>query len=101
MATGSGGNEGFRILAEQVVSCKGGSGMSKLIDVKDLPARLDEALASAAAGDEVIVTDGTNPRARLVPLPPPGGRVAGLHPGAYQIAPDFDDPLPDEFWTGP
>jgi len=28
------------------------------------------------------------------------GRVAGLHPGAFEPAPDFDAPLPDEFWTG-
>jgi len=27
-------------------------------------------------------------------------RVLGLHPGAFQPADDFDDPLPDEFWLG-
>jgi hypothetical protein len=26
-------------------------------------------------------------------------RVAGLHPGAIWASEDFDEPLPDEFWT--
>lgn len=74
--------------------------MSKLIDIRDLAARLEEALASAANGEEVILTDGTTPRARLVPLVAPATRVAGLHSGAIQAAPDFDAPLPDDFWAG-
>jgi hypothetical protein len=41
-----------------------------------------------------------DPRARLVPLGPPPPRVAGLHPGALQAAPDFDAPLPDDSWAG-
>ena len=31
---------------------------------------------------------------------PPRERVAGLHPGAIVMSPDFDAPLPDEFWLG-
>ncbi len=27
-------------------------------------------------------------------------RVLGLHRGAMQMSPDFDDPLPDSFWLG-
>lgn len=30
----------------------------------------------------------------------PRERVAGLHPGAIVMSPDFDAPLPDEFWLG-
>jgi hypothetical protein len=30
----------------------------------------------------------------------PQQRIANLHPGALQPAPDFDAPLPDEFWLG-
>jgi hypothetical protein len=26
-------------------------------------------------------------------------RVAGLHPGAIWTSDDFDEPLPDDFWT--
>lgn len=72
--------------------------MSQQIDVKDLPNRLDEMLAKAASGDEIILTDASGPRARLLPLPKP--RTLGLHPGAMEAAPDFDDPLPEEFWLG-
>jgi Protein of unknown function (DUF2281) len=27
-------------------------------------------------------------------------RQPGLHPGAFVISDDFDDPLPDSFWLG-
>jgi len=28
------------------------------------------------------------------------GRSPGLHAGAWEVAADFDAPLPDEFWMG-
>jgi antitoxin (DNA-binding transcriptional repressor) of toxin-antitoxin stability system len=75
--------------------------MTTTIDIRDLPARLGEALAAVATGAEVVLTDGPTPRARLVPLPPPtAARKPGLHPGAMTAAPDFDAELPDEFWAG-
>ena len=27
-------------------------------------------------------------------------RCAGLHEGVWDVAPDFDAPLPDDFWLG-
>lgn len=30
----------------------------------------------------------------------PKPRVFGLHAGMWEVAPDFDAPLPDEFWLG-
>jgi antitoxin (DNA-binding transcriptional repressor) of toxin-antitoxin stability system len=74
--------------------------MATAIDIRELPARLEEALALASAGREVILLDGSSPRARLVPYEPAPPRAAGLHPGAIQPAPDFDAPLPEDFWTG-
>jgi antitoxin (DNA-binding transcriptional repressor) of toxin-antitoxin stability system len=74
--------------------------MSTAIDIRELPARLDEALALAVAGCEVVLVDGSTPRARLVPMDATAPRVAGLHPGAIQPAPDFDAPLSDDFWVG-
>ena len=75
--------------------------MPTTIDFRDLPGRFDEALARAVAGEEVVLFDGSTPRARLIPLSATGGtRIPGLHPGAFQPAADFDAPLPDEFWTG-
>jgi len=74
--------------------------MPTTIDIRDLPARLNEALALTAAGHEVVLLDGSTPRARLVPLAEAAVRVAGLHAGAIQPAADFDAPLPDDFWVG-
>jgi antitoxin (DNA-binding transcriptional repressor) of toxin-antitoxin stability system len=74
--------------------------MPTTIDIRDLPARLDEALALAAAGQEVVLLDGATPRARLIPFASSGERIAGLHAGAIQPAADFDAPLPDDFWAG-
>jgi hypothetical protein len=58
-----------------------------------------EALALAAAGGEVILLDGSTPRARLVPFGSLSPRTAGLHAGALQPAADFDAPLSDDFWA--
>jgi antitoxin (DNA-binding transcriptional repressor) of toxin-antitoxin stability system len=74
--------------------------MTTTIDIRELPARLDEALALTSAGGEIILLEGSTPRARLVPFSPVPARAAGLHPGAIQPAPDFDAPLPDDFWAG-
>lgn len=70
------------------------------IDVKELPQRLAEVLAQVARGSDVILTDGDKPFARMSPMT--GGlRIPGLGRGSVAyIAPDFDDPLPDEFWLG-
>jgi antitoxin (DNA-binding transcriptional repressor) of toxin-antitoxin stability system len=75
--------------------------MATAIDIRELSARLDEALALASAGMEVILVEGNIPRARLVPVGPAAPRTPGLHPGALQPAVDFDAPLPEDFWTGP
>ena len=60
--------------------------------------KLKELLLLVAAGDEIVLTEGGTPVARLAPLWP---RVAGLHVGAATISPDFDAPLPDGFWAEP
>lgn len=74
--------------------------MKTAIDIRELPTRLEEAIGVAATCGEVILVDGLTPRARIVPLHPTPQRKAGLHPGAFQPAADFDAPLPDDFWAG-
>jgi antitoxin (DNA-binding transcriptional repressor) of toxin-antitoxin stability system len=59
-----------------------------------------EVVSLAARGVEVIVMDGNTPRARLIPFSAQQARVPGLHAGAFTVAPDFDAPLPDDFWLG-
>ncbi len=71
--------------------------LTRTIDVgKELPDLL-VLLSLVAQGTEVVLTEGDIPIARLVPV---GKRVAGLHAGAISTSEDFDEPLPDDFWTG-
>lgn len=48
-----------------------------------------------AAGEEILITRGRQPIARLVPVSDPGPRELGTDPGPM-VPEDFDDPLPDE-----
>jgi prevent-host-death family protein len=74
---------------------------TKTVDVQEAKRHLSELLSLAQQGDEVIIADGNTPLARLVPLVPGRKpRVAGLHQGAMRMRNDFDEPLPDDFWTG-
>jgi antitoxin (DNA-binding transcriptional repressor) of toxin-antitoxin stability system len=75
--------------------------MTTTADVRDVQKRLKELLTLVAAGNEVILMDGNKPLARLVPVSSPvTSRTPGLHPGVIQTSDDFDEPLPDDFWTG-
>ena len=73
--------------------------LAKTVDVHEAQTRLSDVLTGA----EVILTQGNQPLARLVPVSPlttSAPRAAGLHAGAIWTSDDFDEPLPDEFWTG-
>jgi antitoxin (DNA-binding transcriptional repressor) of toxin-antitoxin stability system len=75
--------------------------MATMIEVRDLSERVEELLALTAAGEEVILVSDSQPRAKLIPIPQESRkRIAGLHPGAMVMTPDFDAPLPEEFWMG-
>jgi antitoxin (DNA-binding transcriptional repressor) of toxin-antitoxin stability system len=75
--------------------------MTKTVDVKEAKDRLPELVSLALEGNEVILSEGDRPVARLVPISSPGRkRVMGLHRGSAWISDDFDEPLPDEFWLG-
>lgn len=74
--------------------------MTQVVDVTQLATKWPELLAAVKAGGEVILTDHDVPQARLLPLNEPQKRQAGLHLGDFQMAPDFDDELPDDFWLG-
>ena len=75
--------------------------MSKSVEIHEAQLHLAELVAEAATGTEIILTDRATPRARLMPIPEPTmQRVPGLHAGSIVMSDDFDQPLPDEFWTG-
>jgi len=75
--------------------------LRKTVDVREVQTNLQELLAQVREGTEIVLTEGTTPLARLVPIVlPTTPRVAGLHPGAIWTSDDFDEPLPEDFWTG-
>jgi antitoxin (DNA-binding transcriptional repressor) of toxin-antitoxin stability system len=80
-----------------------GGGSAMTIDVRELPQKIEEAFAQSQAGVEVVIVDGGVPKAKLVPVAeetPPNRRVAGAHQGMIEMAPNFDEPMDDEFWGG-
>jgi len=75
--------------------------LTKTVDVSEAQKRLTELLSLVIEGTEVILAEGNTAIARLVPIASPiRRRVPGLHTGAIWISDDFDEALPDEFWTG-
>lgn len=72
--------------------------MTKTVDMEEAKEQLPELVSLALEGNEVIISEGDKPVARLVPIPQTGQkRVAGLHRGVAWVSEDFDEPLPDEF----
>jgi hypothetical protein len=45
------------------------------------------------------VPDGTAVEVSVPEPPQPVQRKFGLHPGAWVVADDFDDELPEQFWA--
>ena len=51
----------------------------------------------AAAGGEIVISKSGRPRARLVPLEDTRPlRTPGKGKGCWNVAPGFDEPLPDD-----
>ena len=76
--------------------------MTQTVSVDEAQQRLQDLLAQALAGNEVIITEHGTPVARLVPVVTPSKkkRIAGLNRGTVSISEDFNEPLPDDFWLG-
>ncbi len=77
--------------------------MTQIVSVDEAQEKLQDLVAQALAGNEVIITDHGKPVARLVPVQassPKRKRVAGLNRGTIWTSEDFDQTLPDEFWSG-
>ena len=80
-----------------------GATLTTVIDMRKTAMNLSELVSQMTPDTEIIIADGEQPRARVVPIPPPPEnkpRIVGLHPGSIWAAPDAFDPLPDEFWLG-
>ena len=71
--------------------------LTRQVDLQKSQINLHDLLTLVQEGNEVVLTEGMNPLARVIPITPSGTRKVGLHPGAIQTSEDFDEPLPEEF----
>jgi prevent-host-death family protein len=75
---------------------------SKTVNIHEAKTHLSELLALAMQGEEIIIAKANRPLVRLTPLEPPKKRrKAGLHEGIYWTSDDFDEPLPEDFFSDP
>ena len=74
--------------------------VQKTVDISGSQMSVQELLHLVGEGTEILLTDGDKPLARLVPISQQNvPRIAGLHQGEIWTSNDFDEPLPEEFWT--
>jgi prevent-host-death family protein len=66
------------------------------VGVHEAKTHLSRLLRRVAAGEEVVISRGGKPVARLVPVEGPTRRQLGRDRGLIHIPPDFDE-LPEEF----
>jgi prevent-host-death family protein len=71
--------------------------MRKTVNVHDAKTHLSRLLVDVENGHEVTIARAGRPIARLVPAEQPRKRELGLERGKIWIAPDFDEPMPDEW----
>jgi prevent-host-death family protein len=70
------------------------------VGVHQAKTTLSQLLRRVAAGEEITITRGGKPVARLVPVSASSPRVLGEDQGRYVVPHDFDDPLPDDLLAG-
>ena len=74
---------------------------SQTISIDEAKSHFADLISIVSQGGEVVITQDGKPLARLVPVTQPKKRrIAGLNRGSIWTSPDFDEPLPDEFWIG-
>jgi prevent-host-death family protein len=73
----------------------------KTVDVQEAKIDLEDLIFQVSKGIDIILAQDNVPLARLVPIASSmTPRKAGLHKGTIWTSEDFDEPLPEEFWTG-
>lgn len=75
---------------------KGFNMETETVDVREAQNNLRTLLERVNAGVQIILSDNEKPIARLLPV---SERIAGLHAGSIWTSNDFDEPLPEGFWT--
>ena len=71
--------------------------MTKIVNIHEAKTHLSRLLVEVENGQDVTIARAGRPIARLVPAGPPRKRELGLERGQIWIAPDFDDPMPDDW----
>ena len=66
------------------------------VGVHEAKTHLSRLLRRVAAGEQIIITSGGRPAARLVPFERNQSRELGFDAGLIIVPEDFDDPLPSE-----
>ena len=66
------------------------------VGVHEAKTRLSELLRLVDGGQEIEISRGGEPIARIVPIREPVKRRLGLDQGAFSVPDDFDAPLPDD-----
>jgi prevent-host-death family protein len=75
--------------------------MTKTVPIGEAQLLFLKLLAAVRDGDEIIISDDNRPIARIVSIDTKRqARIAGLNRGEIKMSDDFDEPLPDNFWTG-
>jgi antitoxin (DNA-binding transcriptional repressor) of toxin-antitoxin stability system len=70
--------------------------------VHEAKTHLSRLLKKVQAGEEIIITSSGRPVAKLSAPPKKKKRILGdLEGQPYYIAPDFDEPMPDEWFDDP
>ena len=71
------------------------------VGVHEAKTHLSRLLRRVAAGEEIVITSGGRPAARLIAIEAPVARELGFDRGVVRVPEDFDAPLPadvlDEF----
>lgn len=66
------------------------------VGVHEAKTRLSELLRLVDGGQEIEISRGGEPIARIVPIREPRKRRLGLDQGGFSVPDDFDAPLPDD-----
>jgi antitoxin (DNA-binding transcriptional repressor) of toxin-antitoxin stability system len=71
----------------------------KIVTVQEAAGHLLELIELVEKGEEVVIVHDDQPKVKLVPIgQTPKKRVFGQHRGKIWLSPDFDAPLPEDFW---